>query len=176
MTKIFISYRRDDSADFAGRVYERLAREVGRNSLFMDIDGTIPYGLDFAKEIDKRVGKCHVLLAIIGPNWLDARLDDPKDFVRIEIASALKRRIPVVPVLSHGAPMPTSDQLPVDLKSLPSRQGLHVRRESFPSDMNILVEQLKKGGSGWATLFFKVIIGLILFYLLLNFLGQLGHR
>src|SRR5262245_46730469 len=105
---LFISYRRDDSAGHAGRVYDRLEREFGRDRLVMDVD-SIPLGANFLKVIGEEVAKCDVLLAIIGPGWLDARdekgirrLDNPDDFVRIEIATALKRAIPVIPILLEG--------------------------------------------------------------------------
>ena len=91
--KVFISYRRDDSAGYAGRVRDRLERELGRDLLFMDVDA-IPLGSNFSKVLHEEVAKCGVLLAMIGPNWPDARdehghrrLDDPNDFVRIEIAA-----------------------------------------------------------------------------------------
>ena len=100
--KIFISYRRDDSAGHAGRVHDRLEREFGRDLLFMDVDA-IPLGFNFVKVLEDQVTKCDVLLAIIGPGWLDARdddgnrrLDNPHDYIRIEIAAALKRDIPVI--------------------------------------------------------------------------------
>src|SRR5712672_363266 len=98
--KVFISYRREDSAGYAGRVHDRLAREFGRDLLFMDVDG-IPLGRNFAKVLQEEVAKCSVLLAVIGREWLDARaedglrrLDSPNDFVRVEIAAALQRDIP----------------------------------------------------------------------------------
>src|ERR1700751_5019725 len=104
-SNIFISYRREDSAAAAGRVNDRLEQEFGRESLFMDVDA-IPLGLDFVEVIGAEVAKCDVLLAIIGSNWLDAkdeggnrRLDSENDFVRIEIAAALKRNIRVIPIL-----------------------------------------------------------------------------
>jgi hypothetical protein len=94
-SKVFISYRRDDSAGHAGRVHDRLEREFGADLLFMDVD-TIPLGANFIKVLRDGVAKCDVLLALIGPNWLDARdekgnrrLDNPEDFLRIEIATAL---------------------------------------------------------------------------------------
>src|SRR5215475_10550183 len=103
--KVFISYRRDDSAGHAGRVQDRLEREFGRDLSFIDVDA-IPLGTNFVKVLHEEVAKCSVLLAVIGLNWLDARdddgnrrLDDENDFVRIEIASALRRDIPVVPIL-----------------------------------------------------------------------------
>ena len=105
LSKIFICYRRADSAGHAGRVHDRLEREFGRALVFMDVS-TIPLGVNFASALRREVEKCDVLLAVIGPNWLDAsgedgarRLDDPSDFVRIEIATALERDIPVIPIL-----------------------------------------------------------------------------
>ena len=115
--KVFISYRRDDSAGYAGRVRDRLERELGPNLLFMDVDA-IPLGTYFSKVLREEVAKCGVLLAVIGPNWLDARdehgnrrLDDPNDFVRIEIAAALQRDIPVIPILLDNAKIPKASQL-----------------------------------------------------------------
>jgi len=99
-TKVFISYRRDDSAGHAGRVQDRLERELGRDLLFMDVDA-VPLGDNFVTVLSEEVAKCDVLLAVIGPNWLNARdedgsrrLDNPHDFVRIEIGAALQRSIP----------------------------------------------------------------------------------
>jgi len=147
--KVFISYRRDDSAGYAGRVRDRLERELGRNLLFMDVDG-IPLGTNFSKVLHEEVAKCGVLLAMIGPNWPDARdehgnrrLDDPNDFVRIEIAAALQRNIPVIPILLDGARIPKAIQLPEDLKELELRNGMEIRHASFQDDMNRLIRGLK---------------------------------
>ncbi|MCB1509456.1 MAG: SUMF1/EgtB/PvdO family nonheme iron enzyme [Hyphomicrobiaceae bacterium] len=149
MTKIFISYRRDDSAGHAGRVHDRLEREFGRDLLFMDVDA-IPLGANFVKVLGEEVGKCDVLLAIIGPSWLDAkdedgnrRLENPHDFVRIEIATALTRDIPVIPILLEGTRVPKSEQLPDDLKELSLRNGLDVRHASFHNDMDKLIRGLR---------------------------------
>ena len=116
--KVFISYRRDDSAGHAGRVHDRLQREFGRDLLFMDVD-SIPLGTNFVKVLGEEVAKCDALLAMIGPGWLDARdengnrrLENPDDFVRIEIGTALKRGIPVIPILLEGTRVPKADQLP----------------------------------------------------------------
>src|SRR5580704_11931658 len=99
--RIFINYRRDDSSSTAGRLNDLLVREFGRKSVFMDVDN-IPPGVDFVAYLSDRVGACDVFLAIIGPNWLDAkdsggsrRLDDPDDYLTVEIAAALHREIPV---------------------------------------------------------------------------------
>src|SRR5262245_48230435 len=150
--KVFISYRRDDSAGHAGRVRDRLERELGRDLLFMDVDA-IPLGTNFPKVLLEEVAKCGVLLAMIGPNWLDVRdehkkrrLDDPNDPVRIEIAQALHRGIPVIPILLDNATIPKPDQLPKDLKELASRNGMHIHHASFHDDMNRLIRELKTGG------------------------------
>ena len=147
--QLFISYRRDDSAGYSGRVHDRLQREFGGNLLFMDVD-SIPLGVNFSKVLVEEVAKCDVLLAVIGPGWLDAhdekghrRLDNPDDFVRIEIGTALKRGIPVIPILLEGTPVPKADQLPDDLKELALRNGLNVRHASFSDDMERLIRGLK---------------------------------
>jgi hypothetical protein len=147
--KVFISYRRQDSAGHAGRVQDRLQREFGPNLVFMDVDA-IPLGTNFSKVLHEEVAKCGVLLAVIGPNWPDSRdehgnrrLDDPNDFVRIEIAAALQRNIPVIPILLDGATIPKANQLPEDLKELASRNGLEIRHASFHDDMTRLIRGLK---------------------------------
>jgi hypothetical protein len=147
--KVFISYRRGDSAGYAGRVMDWLERTLGHNLVFMDVDA-IPLGTNFEKVLNEEVAKCGVLLAMIGPNWSEARdengnrrLDDPKDFVRVEIAAALQRDIPVIPILLDGARIPKANQLPEDLKELASRNGLDVRHASFHEDMDRLISGLK---------------------------------
>jgi hypothetical protein len=147
--KVFISYRRADSAGYSGRVMDRLDRELGRDLVFMDVDA-IPLGTNFSKVLHEEVAKCGVLLAVIGPNWLDARdehgnrrLDNPNDFVRIEIAAALQRNIPVIPILLEGARIPKTTQLPEDLKELALRNGMDIRHASFQDDMNRLIRGLK---------------------------------
>jgi tetratricopeptide (TPR) repeat protein len=148
--KVFLSYRREDSAGYTGRLQDRLAQEFGRDLLFMDMD-TVPLGLDFVTVLRNEVAKCEVLLAVIGPHWLDARddtgnrrLDNPHDFVRIEIGAALQRNIPVIPILLDGAKVPKANQLPQDLEELSLRNGLDVRHASFHIDIDKLVRSLKK--------------------------------
>ena len=150
MRAIFISYRRDDSEGQAGRLYDDLSRRFGDTSVFMDVAAIEP-GLDFRKVIDHNVASCGVLLAVIGPGWLEAkdeagqrRLDNPTDFVRLETASALKRDIPVVPVLVHGARMPRSEQLPADLGELAYRNGLELTHARWDSDIEVLVKALQR--------------------------------
>jgi LysM repeat protein len=148
---IFISYRRSDSADIVGRIYDRLIDEFGRNPIFKDVD-SIPFGVDFKEYLDKRVGECKVLLAVIGDRWVDAndatgkkRLEDSGDFVRLEIESALERGIPVIPLLVRGAQMPSEEHLPPSLKKLAYRNGIQIRSDpDFHNDMNRLITALEK--------------------------------
>ena len=148
MPGIFINYRRDDTPGVAGRLYDHLTRKFSRGSLFIDVDAIKP-GLDFVKQLDSQVSQCDALLAIIGPHWLTAadskgkrRLDDTHDYVRIEIASALKRDIPVIPVLIDGAEMPAESDLPEDLASLARRHALELRHTRFASDADAVVTAL----------------------------------
>jgi trehalose/maltose transport system substrate-binding protein len=143
--QIFISYRREDSAASAGRVYDRLNGRFPSNRIFIDVDNIAP-GVDFVKAIEKSVGSCDVLISIVGKHWLTAtdedgkrRLDSPDDFVRLEIATALKRGIRVIPVLVDGALMPRAGDLPDELKSLIRLQALKVSQDRFRSDSEPLL-------------------------------------
>jgi hypothetical protein len=115
--QIFISYRREESRWSARSLHDRLSVSFGPKQIFMDIDAIAP-GEDFVRAIETTVAKCDVLIAVIGNNWLTSkddqggrRLDNPEDFVRMEIATALKREIRVIPVLVDGALMPRSTEL-----------------------------------------------------------------
>jgi hypothetical protein len=150
MRAIFISYRRDDSEGQAGRLYDDLIRQFGEGSVFMDVAAIEP-GFDFRKVIDESVSSCGVLLALIGPAWLDAkdetgrrRLDDALDFVRLETAAALKRDIPVVPVLVAKARMPRAEQLPDDLKELAYRNGVELTHARWDADVQVLAKALQR--------------------------------
>ena len=154
MRAIFISYRRNDSEGEAGRLFDDLVREFGEDSVFMDV-AAIEAGRDFRKAIDESVATCGVLLAVIGKNWVDAkddtgrrRLDDPMDFVRLETASALKRDIPVIPVIVRGAAMPRPEQLPEDLKDLAYRNFLELTHARWNSDLQLLITALQRRLSG----------------------------
>jgi cyclophilin family peptidyl-prolyl cis-trans isomerase len=149
MRAIFISYRRNDSEGEAGRLLDDLVEQFGENSVFMDVTA-IDFGRDFRKAIDESVATCGVLLAIIGNNWVDAkneaglrRLDDPADFVRLETAAALRRDIPVIPVLVRGARMPRPEQLPDDLKDLAYRNGVELTHARWGSDRQLLIKALR---------------------------------
>jgi hypothetical protein len=151
MSQVFISYRRDDSADAAGRIHDGLVHRFGPDNVVMDVD-SIPLGVDFREFLSDAVGRCWVLLAVIGREWLDIRdasgarrLDDPRDFVRVEIEAALQRGIPVIPVLVSGARMPAEDKLPPSLQALAFRNGIAVRRNpDFHRDMERLLNSLNQ--------------------------------
>ena len=115
---IFVSYRRQESAHLAGRLYDRLTDRFGEGQVFIDVNAIEP-GVDFAEEISRAVAACQVLLAVIGPDWLMAvdergrrRLDNPDDLVRLEIEAALARHVRVIPILVEGAVMPGQEDLP----------------------------------------------------------------
>lgn len=149
LRSIFINYRRNDSEGEAGRLFDDLTSHFSHNSVFMDVAAIEP-GRDFRKAIDQSVANCSVLLAMIGRDWLDSRdahgqrrLDNINDFVRMELASALRRDIPVVPVLVRGAKMPTEDQLPDDLKELHYRNAVELTHARWKSDVQLLVQALR---------------------------------
>ena len=130
--QIFVSYRRSDSADIAGRIYNHIVDRFGKDPVFKDVD-SIPLGFDFKEYIDRMVKEISVMLVIIGDRWLDAsdasgkkRLENPLDFVRIEIESALGRDIPVIPLLVHGAKIPREESLPSSLRKLVYRNGIPI--------------------------------------------------
>lgn len=149
MSKIFISYRRTDSADVTGRMFDRLTRRFARDELFKDVD-SIPLGIDFRKSISDAVQSCDVVLAVIGRNWLYAkdsqgnhRLSDPDDFVRVELEAGLERNIPVIPVLVGGADMPEMEALPISLQPLVYRNAISLRPEpDFNADIQRLITAL----------------------------------
>ena len=148
MSKILISCRREDSADVTGRIYDRLVQKFGQGAVFKDVD-SIPLGVDFRTFLDEQVAKCEVFLAVIGQDWIKkrgskckSRLDDPVDFVRIQIESALKRQIPV---LVSGASIPPAERFPASIQDLSYRHGIVVRPDpDFPRDMDRLIEYLKQ--------------------------------
>lgn len=131
MSGIFISYRRRDSIAIAGRIFDRLTGHFGAGQVYIDID-TIPPGVDFLKHISGGMEQAKVVLALIGETWLHMqgpngrRLDDPGDFVRIEIELALARNIPVIPVLLGPTAMPRAEELPTSITGLTQRNAAHV--------------------------------------------------
>jgi formylglycine-generating enzyme required for sulfatase activity len=150
--KIFINYRRANALAGAGRLQDRLAEAFGKKNLFMDVDH-IPAGVDFVTYLSQQVAECDVFLAVMAPGWLDARddagqrrIDDPADFVAIEIAAALARgdKIRVIPVLLDGTPMPKADELPEALKPLARRNAVDVRNAQFGRDAEVLIGKIRE--------------------------------
>jgi hypothetical protein len=123
MSKVFISYRRDDASGNAGRLYDHIGERLGENSVFMDVD-TIHPGERFDDYIDDALHSCDVCLVVIGKIWSIERLGDDKYFVRREIIEAFSRQIRVVPALFDGATLPSARELPPQLRLgfLPSLQ------------------------------------------------------
>jgi hypothetical protein len=148
--KIFINYRRGDDPGHTGRLFDRLQDEFEPQQLFLDVDNIAP-GLDFVRELSERVAECDVLIAVIGKGWIDARdatgarrLDDPDDFVRIEIVSALSQGKRVIPVLVGEAQMPRTDELPEELRPLARRNAVRLTHERFRADTQGLVKALQQ--------------------------------
>lgn len=146
---IFISYRREEAEGHAGRLFDSLSDHFGAGAVFMDVD-TIQPGEDFVEAIERAVGACQVLIAIVGKNWLgvtDAdggrRLDNPEDFVHLEIATALERKIRLIPVLIQGATMPQSKNLPEALRGLARRNALELSSTRWKTDIEKLVKVLE---------------------------------
>lgn len=130
--KVFISYRRADTIDATDRLFTSMRPKLGSENLFMDID-TIPAGVDFREHVKKEVGNCDVMLVVIGDYWLHTRedrsrrIDNPADFVRLEIESALEMNIPIIPILVGQARMPSPLELPSSIKELAYRNSAEVR-------------------------------------------------
>ena len=148
--RVFISYRRDDSLELVGRIYDRLVDHFGRRTIFKDMD-SIQIGDDFRTALDSKVGRADVLLAVIGDRWLTItgadgkrRLDNPQDFVRLEIETALQRNIVVIPLLVRNARIPDATDLPVGLDQLSFRNGLSIRPDpDFHNDMDRLIKAIE---------------------------------
>ena len=159
MPKIIISYRRSDSDAIAGRIRDKLAAHYGNRSIFMDIDN-IPFGADFREHIQNAIVQNDLLLAIIGPKWSGAtkgsrsRLQEEMDLVRIEVETAMKAGIPVIPVLVNGAKMPKPEELPESLKDFSFKNAADVDTgRDFHQHMDRLVRSINKmlntGANAW---------------------------
>jgi uncharacterized membrane protein YhaH (DUF805 family) len=147
---IFISYRREDSQGATGRLHDRLLHHFDNAEVFMDVDGIEP-GVDFVEVLDEHLKKCTALIAVIGPDWLNAkdhtgrrRLDDANDYVRLEVEAALKRNVRVIPVLVDGADMPRSEELPESLSRLARRQAVELTHKGFVSGVDELAKSIKR--------------------------------
>lgn len=150
MPGIFISYRRMDSQSAAGRLADHLNEDLREVSIFRDVE-TIEPGVDFVEAIEKALASCAAMLVVIGPRWVNAtdpagkrRLDDPNDYTRLEVGTALKRNVRVIPVLVEGAVMPAADELPEDLKPLARRNAIELTDSRWSQDVQRLVASLER--------------------------------
>jgi hypothetical protein len=145
--RAFISYRRDDAQDFAGRLADRVRAAPGVDQVFLDVDGIHP-GEDFEARLKTALAQADVSLIVIGRDWRGvredgrARLDEPGDFVRLEVAQALRGGGRVIPVLANGAVMPGPGALPDDLADLAKRNAVSVRHTDFDRDVDHLLDIL----------------------------------
>ena len=145
---VFINYRRDETAGEARALYNDLVELLGAERVFMDVDN-IALGRDFREVLRERLDACEVMLSLIGRDWAQARdaagarrLDNPADFVRLEIATALQRNVAVTPVLLQEAHMPSAESLPDELKDLAYRNGFELSHARWESDVRELVRRL----------------------------------
>jgi hypothetical protein len=145
MTSIFISYRRDDSAGHAGRLFDRLVARYGAAAIFID-HYDLPPGSDFSATIESHIHQSRVVLAVIGPHWLEARdaegklrLSQPEDFVRRELLHALSAGKQIIPVLVGGVRMPSENEFPSDLAPLARLQACELRDSRFDDDFEALM-------------------------------------
>jgi hypothetical protein len=144
---IFVSYRRGDTAGYAGRLADDLDEHYGKNIVFHDIASIAP-GTDFVEATQRAIDSSEVLLAVIGRSWLTAtnskRLQDPHDYVRMEILTALNRNTRVIPVLVEGASMPSAEQLPEDLAPLTRRNAYELHDFSWNEEVRRLITTVDK--------------------------------
>ena len=147
--RIFLSYRREDSSGYAGRLFDHLKKHFGKDRVFMDISNIEP-GTDFVESIENALRSCDAFLVLIGNNWLDCRdgkgqrrLDDPEDFIRLETSTALKRNVRVFPVLVKGAEMPSGKELPEDMGALARRNAHELSDSRWEYDCQQLMKILE---------------------------------
>ena len=145
--RVFISYRRDDAAGYAGRLEEALEKRLGHGSVFRDVLDIAP-GEDFVAAIRDKLAGAHTVLVLIGPRWAGAdvpgqrRIDDPQDFVHLEVSMALQGGLQVMPVLLPGAQMPTQDSLPEALKPLALRNAIGLGDAHWAADIERLTQSI----------------------------------
>ncbi len=187
--RIFVSYRRDDAASAAGRLADHLNRRFGAGHVFLDID-TIEPGTDFVSVLRDSLQQTAVVLVVIGRRWTSLRdasgrrrLDDPADFVRLEVETALQRGVPVVPVLVDGAALPPAVELPASLAPLTTRQAVSLDHAEFHDDAERLCDRLERlaglssgGRRWWWTAAAAVVAVLVLLAAALYVTGAGGDR
>ena len=147
MSKIFLSYRRDDSRSVTGRIYDRLTQQLPEVQMFKDVE-SIPAGENFVEFSNLEIAKSELFIPIIGKSWassLMARQNEVNDYVRIEIEEALKLKIPILPVYVEGAIGPKPEELPPSIRAISFINALQVRPDpDFNHDMEGLIEVIKK--------------------------------
>lgn len=144
--KIFVCYRREDSATATGRIYDRLESQFPDGQVFMDVD-RIPLGEDFRQCLDREIRGSHLVLVVIGRDWLNGRrLDAADDYVRTEIEIALAQDILLIPILLDDVAMPAETELPDGIKPLAHRQAarVHAAGNLFRSDMERLIRHIQQ--------------------------------
>jgi len=155
--RIFVCYRRDDTGGYAGRLHDALAKQFGVRNVFQDVEA-ISAGEDFTDAIERALDASEAALVVIGPAWLQSpaadgtrRLDDPEDYVRLEVAAALAKSGRLVPVLVGGAALPSADDLPAELKPLANKQAVELRDASWNQDFDHLVDSIqpRRSRPGW---------------------------
>ncbi len=149
LPRVYISYRREDSSGYAGRLYDQLASRAQRGTVFRDVDSIAP-GVDFSQAVRSAVLEADALVVVIGLSWLDGtdgsgrrRLDNPDDFIRLDIAAALTSNMLVIPVLVEGAAMPRPDELPTNISDLARRNAVELSDERWTYDVDRLVDVLE---------------------------------
>ena len=153
MSEVFLSYRRKDNPHAVGRLFDALTSQFGNERVFQDVPSN-PYGSDYASNIESAINKCRIMLVIIGHEWLGIdsengarRIDEPKDYVRFEVSTALQLGKEVIPVIIDDAPLPHSEILPCNLKPLPRRTACPLRYDpDFWKDFNALCNRLRALG------------------------------
>lgn len=149
IAKVFIGYRRDDARGTAGRIYDRLADHYGERRVFRDVDA-VAKGADFVETVEQAVAASDAMLVVIGPDWARItdeagrrRLDDPSDYVRVEVERGLARTdLKVIPVLVSGASVPKAEELPLSLTPLVHRNGVEIRETRFDADVDHLIDEI----------------------------------
>ena len=138
---IFVNYRREDDPGSAGRLFDWLERAFCPTN-FSWMSKSMEGGVDFIRVLESQVAQCDVLLAVIGPTWLSHRLEDEDDFVRVEVAAAIKLGKRVIPVLVNGAHMPRASELPQSIKKLAHRNAVRLTHEEFKADVQGLIKTI----------------------------------
>ena len=148
--RLFISYRREDTADAAGRLCDRLTDVFGTTGVFMDID-SVPLGIDFIEHVTDEISKCRAVIVMIGRHWLTVedkrgrrRLELESDLVRAEVAAALQQKVPVIPVLVQDAEMPSAEELPENIRTLARRNGIDLSGAAWRAGVERLIKELDR--------------------------------